>query len=709
MGVWIVVLLPTATLRAGDAAALRPWNDYRVIMWVGDSAAKQPARLPLFFQRLREMGVDTAMVYGGGSPQALVENHFPYYVENIVNRGLCLKWNSRVADWDKFVTGWVQGGRPESALAREYSLDDPRWLTWAQGEMRAAARRHAAHQPLAYNIRDELSVTISANPFDYDFSPAALAGFRVWLKTRYAGLAALNAEWQTQFAAWDNVTPFTTDEIKNRMASGDARPRGQPDWQALEQLKFNPATARASPTRWNFSPWCDFRTYMDLSLARTLDSLRRAAHAVDPATPVGIEGTQMPSAWGGYDLWRLARSLDWIEPYDIGNAREILGSFMPGKPILTTVFEQETNAARRRLWHLLLEGDRGCLIWWSEDCIDWKSGDYALTPKARALAPVLKELHSPLARLFLRARREYDPIAIHYSQPSIQADWLLESTVDGSTWLRRFSSFEADHNRQARVRNAWLKALQDLGYSPRFVSDEEIAAGGLRKGGFRTLVLPDSLALSAAESEQIRAFLFATPGKASRVVLCDGSPGWFDEHGRFQPQNRLQDLFPAAASDERSYGRTREARTISRKGDISDYVRDRATVRPDLAWAQWIGEQLASLPPAVAVPLAARVRVHRYTVGSARLLAFERGVDYHMSEELKQAGGNQALEKPVEIEARLATPAFVYDLWTDAYLGYTNRLRFTLDPWRPALFTLLPQPAPEGRLMDTLSATGRRR
>ena len=38
---------------------------------------------------------------------------------------------------------------------------------------------------------------------------------------------------------------------------------------------------------------------------------------------------------------------------------------------------------------------------------------------------------SPLARLLLRARRERDPVFIHYSQPSVQADWLLESTVDG--------------------------------------------------------------------------------------------------------------------------------------------------------------------------------------------------------------------------------------------------------------------------------------
>jgi hypothetical protein len=93
--------------------------------------------------------------------------------------------------------------------------------------------------------------------------------------------------------------------------------------------------------------------------------------------------------------------------------------------------------------------DRGCIVWWSEDMIDWKSEDYPLTDKARALAPALREMTGPLSRLFLRAEREQDPIAIHYSQASLQADWLIESCPDGSTWLRRFSSHEAEHNRQA--------------------------------------------------------------------------------------------------------------------------------------------------------------------------------------------------------------------------------------------------------------------
>ena len=411
-----------------------------------------------------------------------------YYVENLVNRGLCLKWNSKVRDWDRFVTDWAKSGRPDSALVRDYCLDDPEWGNWARQEVQRIVGKNREHEPLAYNLRDELSVTTSANPFDYDFNPIALAHFRDWLRTQYADLAALNAEWETRFSSWAEVKPFTTDQIKNRMASGDAAPRGQPDWQEVQALKFDPATACRLPTRWNFSPWADFRTYMDISLARALGELRQAARAVDPRTPVGIEGTQMPHAFGGYDLWRLSQVLDWVEPYDVGNAREIFGSFMPGKPIVTTVFETDTNHARRRLWHLLLEGDRGCIVWWSEDCIDWNSPEYGLTPKAKALAPALNEMTSPLARLLLRARRERDPVFIHYSQPSVQADWLLESTVDGSTWLRRFSSYEADHNQLTLMRDSWAEGIAGPGLQPpvpffRANRERSVEKGGPRSAG----------------------------------------------------------------------------------------------------------------------------------------------------------------------------------------------------------------------------------
>src|SRR5271166_3006662 len=169
VGGLLCATMPHLGWPAGVSPELRPWLEYRTIMWVGDSANQHPEKLRLFYQRLREMGINTAMVYGEADPQPLLDNQFPYYVENLVNRGLCLKFNSNVRDWDKFVTEWASHGRPESAMVRDYCLDDPEWVNSARKVTQAIVRQNKDHQPLAYNLRDELSTTLSANPFDYDF------------------------------------------------------------------------------------------------------------------------------------------------------------------------------------------------------------------------------------------------------------------------------------------------------------------------------------------------------------------------------------------------------------------------------------------------------------------------------------------------------------------------------------------------------------
>lgn len=683
------VSLFLGTVRGED---LSKWRDYQVIMWIGDSAYKQPDKLPLFFQRLREMGVTTGMVHGEADAKPLLDAGLPYYVENLVNRGLCLKWNSKVADWDKHVTAW-KTDRGEGELVREYSLDDPEWQRWAREKVQSLARRHAANRPLAYNLRDELSVTMSANPFDYDFAPVALNGFRDWLKTQYPSIDELNTRWHTEFRDWSEVKPFTTDQIKNRMAGGlgvgrdgAGFPRGKPDWQALQKVEFDSESALTTPIAWNLAPWCDHRTYMDLYLARALGRLRDDIRAVDARTPVGIEGTQMPAAFGGYDLWRLSQVLDWVEPYDIGNAREIFGSFMPGKPMLTTVGEQEAKAAQRRLWHLLLEGDSGCIIWWSEDCIDWKDSEYALTPRAKALAPVLKEMQGPLARLFLHAEREMDPVAIHYSQPSVQVNWLLESTVDGSTWLRRFSSYEASHNRMTQRRQAWVKLLQDSGYSPQFISSEQIERGELQ--GVKALVLSNSIALSDKECRAIDEF---SNGTETRVLFGSGNVGLFDEHGalrsrpgvsiRSKPLKRDDATWSVASGSQKGNANTRAT-------DIADWLPQRATgaALPE-AFSLVSLQQI--VPVAVQVPPELAVRTHRYRGGAVRLVAFERNIVWQMGEDLKQHGGNVAFDRPVSFEAKLSKPAHIYDLRSEKYLGHTDRIPVDLDPWRPSLYALL--------------------
>jgi hypothetical protein len=749
---WLFVLLIGTACSGAEAPNMRQWDDYQVIMWVSGKTTADPAKTPLVVQRLREMGVSAGMVTGEGDPTMWTQGRMPYYVENIVRTGLCLKFRSPVTDWGKFINDWMQT-RDEAAFVRPYCLEDPAWLTESKKWMQRAARMHQANAPLLYDIRDELSTTISANPFDYDFSPQSLAGFRKWLQEQYDTLEALNKQWDTDFPSWEVVKPFSTDQIKRRMITGERMPKGPPDdWSALKHVKFDPMQAAKEPVKWNFSPWCDFRSYMDTVLARTLDTLRQSTRDVDSATPVGIEGTQMPHAFGGYDLWKLSQSLDWVEPYDVANSREILGAFMPGKPMLCTLFEKDAEHAMRRLWHLLLLGDKGCIVWWSEDCIDATKPDCPLTEKGKALAPVFREMQSPLAQLFMRAERETDPIAIHYSHASIQIAWLLESVADGKTWPRRFSSFESGHSRHAKVRNGWLKMLQDAGYTPRFVSTEQMENGELHTADYRALILPDSIALTKREAEAVHSWTAARPSRLEVVdngnahttrarfaIAHSGMTSQFDGHGRFvsgehspvvslggdtlRPASCLSFLqwdhsFTTEYTDIAGYPALRlewNRKMPSEHPADFKWRWDRARRDLDDSVSQIEYNLARSLKESGEVRVCSIpdnndcIRTHRYRMGNARLLAFERGVDYHMSEDLKQAGGNEPLEKPITFIAKLSGKAHIYDLRSGTYLGELTDLVVDLDPWKPSLFALLAEKLPDsvGAVEHLLREAGR--
>src|SRR5207247_2591767 len=188
-------------------------------------------------------------------------------------------------------------------------------------------------------------------------------------------------------------------------------------------------------------------------------------------------------------------------------------------------------------------------------------------------------------------------------------------------------------------------------------------------------------ALSAKEAARIRAFLAGSGGAPGGTVLCDGTPGLFDEHGKLLPRSPLEDLFPAAAPWERSYAaRADSPRAAERDGDLASAALERLAAHPAAGWLEWIETSLGDLPRAAAAarPREARALIHRFRLGQATLLGVERNIDYRMSEELKQAGGNRSLEEPIEVELRLGRAAHVYDLRAGTRLARTAAFSFTL-------------------------------
>ncbi len=499
------------------------WDSYQVLMWSTGS----PVNMQQWISRLAQIGM-TGEECSVCDPSPYLQANFGYYVENLVPELGFL--NSRNSIYNMDFNGYFNcdstgkncnmsatAAHDKSYLIRQPSFSDPNYWSMAQARLQSLVRGYVGHQPLLYQLRDELSLGSYVSPFDYCYDPHTLADFRAWLQNTYGSLDALNQEWATTFATWDDVVPFSTYEIKNRERA-----------------------ALAAGTPENYAPWADHRAFMDASFSGAIDRLRGYVRQLDTTTPVGIEGLQMPSAWGGYDLWSLSQATDWIEPYDIDGSREIFRSFMPqGSVVLTTVFGSDFNSIRQRLWWLLLHGDRGAIVWDDDTgrAIVKTDPDQPITDRGRGLAQIFSELKAAAPQIF-SFRRLDDRIAIHYSQSTLRAHWLFDSREDKDTWPRRFSSYEAVWSRIARVRDSFMRVIEDLGLQYNFVSYQQIKNDELTNGGYKVLILPESTAMSDLECQKITAFV-----NAGGTVIADNMIATMDEHGRRLSSGGLDSLF----------------------------------------------------------------------------------------------------------------------------------------------------------------------
>jgi hypothetical protein len=703
-----------ATSRPGRAriqsAAPQAWrgrDNYQVIMW----STGKVDDLPRWVARLRELGCTAAACDSADEAARLVRNQFGFYAENLVPELAFL--NNRAPLYDEDYKGYT-ATHDKRYLVRRPCFDDPAFWEKVPLRVQTQVRSFAPYHPLLYDLRDEASLGRFVNPMDYCFGPYTLRAFRRWLQAQYPTLAALNQEWGTTFRSWGAVIPLTTYEVKARERA--ALRAGQPE---------------------NDAPWADHRAYMDFSFARTLARLRSDARKVDATTPVGIEGAQMPSAWGGCDLWRLSQAVDWLEPYDVANSRVILRSFLrPAAPVFSTVFGSDLPRIRRRLWWLLLQGDHGCIIWDDEQsrCVEKTKAGLPLTARGRGLAPLFAELKAVAPRLFPLERRD-DRIAIHYSAASIRAHWMFDSREDGDTWPRRLSSYEATHSRLARVRDSFLRVIEDLGLQPSFVASEPIENGRLMADGYRVLLLPQSVAMSAKECRQVEAF-----ARAGGTVIADNMTATMDEHCRRLPAGQLDPLFgihrsragwrPSAAAGElpvttlgsaplqvfepeitvttgQARYRTAHApaviehrfgagRAIYLNLDMHGYGQQR--LRPP--WAGDTRELFRRLlaqsgvRPSVRVVVAADgrpvpgVEIWRYRGGGRQVVALMRNPEFE--EGLRAVGypDNTALEQPVRVQVLLPQTVAITDLRTGRALGVSDRVSVALDPWSPTILAL---------------------
>jgi hypothetical protein len=626
-----------------------PWWDYQIIMWqVHDRAG---------YAALKRLGVTAGMLpihqashnFVPRSIEPLLDADLRFYLENIATDFYSSyhKWSGdRPVNW-RFLAAkqrYWENPLDLAAVIREPSLSDRDWLEEVSDRLIRNVRGLQPYRPLFYNLGDEPGIADLAAFWDFDFSEASLTGMRGWLQERYGSLDALNQEWDSYFSRWEEVMPMTTREALQRSDG-------------------------------NFAAWSDFKEWMDVAFARAIERGTAAVHAADPEAIAAIEGAQIPG-WGGYDYSRLAASVDAMEIYDFGDNVGIARSFNP-KLIMLLTTGGHGPYENHRLWRETLRGFRGLILW--DEKNEFVDNNGQVGEWGRKAAPYFAEMRGGLGALLINSRRHIDPIAVLYSPASMRVQWLLDRKTTGEDWTRRSASAEYQGDAIRTATRDFARLVEHRGLQHRFLSSADVGRGELRRGDYRILMLPHTIALSAAEAKEIRDFV-----ERGGVALAEGEPGLFDEHGRRLARPLLSEVFPGLVTRSTTSFAFGKGKAIylplsdhrGRRGrQPAAEILDAAGVRPSFPLLRADGS------------VADDVETKIFDNGAVTIVALQR--DFPGTQE---AGPGSIPSGSEEVALALPRQFFVYDLRKGRLVGSTDRVPVALAPVEPVLLALSEKP-----------------
>ena len=667
--------------------------------------------------------------------EALRKGGAYFYVEN-VSRQMLSRYHTEPGLWDKTLTAMAADASSRAPRCRDPSLCSQEFAEAFAKELKAHAEAYSKDSPLFYSLASEPSMTRLAAPADFDFSPAALTEFQRWLERDvYGTLPALNTSWGTNFTAWTDVLPMTTDEARLRLNDGVM----------------------------TFGPWVDFRDFLDHTFARILREGGDYLRKTDPGAKAGITGAMGAFAFGGWDWSRLSQALDVVEAYDTGSARALWRDLAPGKPALAIVPAPRDDkpgtiaGISRTLWNFALEGGPRGLVLWNDDAalLDTEGKP---TPPAAALTPLLAAVSGEAGTVLAHSRRTAD-VAVLYSPASIRLTWLLEADrLHGARWIDawgRDSGGERRESPQLRLRESWTKLLDDAGMNWKFISTRQLEKRDVinNDNGIKTIVLPRTLCISDLEADALKQFV-QNGGK----LIADACCGRFDEHGRLRKKPALDEIFgidsfaepffaepmnplepvkaprdwpaesaamlgelapvfsdkikPAAGLLSRADYRdspvlATAAHSVFLNLDLTDYLRWR--LHPDLPRARATLDAVLKVAlqerrdasafdwAATKLPVGTRIATLEMGAGASRIIALMRNPQARLHELGTEAEGNWAFEKPEAFTLALRQPAFVRRIFPagdpNANLNVkaqdaVKAIEGTLDPAAPLIFAI---------------------
>ncbi len=382
----------------------------------------------------------------------------------------------------------IYRGDIPSDPVRNPCFNDPKEIKRAtEGTQNSLRQNQARYYAMIYHeLGDEqfLGSTVC-------YSEHCLAKFRTYLQAQYGTVARLNEEWGTNYASFDEATPVQKEPVANSD---------------------------------NLSQWLDHKMFMSGVYAHDFVGRREELIRRDvPNAQIGLSGTQVPGY--GYDWAQMMKHITCLSYYsgvqttlvnDFALPGTLLGRWTGGYVGSEKVCEVYQRSPH---WGNLFKGANTAWNWHGSAY----NGDGSPTGNLVVFSEEFRLLKRGLAKLLLTADNETRPIAILYSQPS------LFTAMNGGIGIADWQN----------TQTGWDELLRDLKYSFRFVTYEELAAPEFPSRGFKTVILPMSLALSNAERENL-----VKAAENGATIIADIAPGRYDAHGKRVANTVLDKLFP---------------------------------------------------------------------------------------------------------------------------------------------------------------------
>ncbi len=625
---------------------------------------------------------------------------------------------------------------PDGIMKGGCLYDEAKMREWVDSvvERYQLARGHGV---FVYSLGDENAVRGSC------LSSHCLAAYHEYLRNVYGDIAALNAEWDADYAAFEDVALLTEGELPDKNA-----PRWFKEYYAQRLQKDRTDNEGAGDAQIalggineelralqgeNYARWYDRQAFQCYTYVEWCKRFLRAFKELDPQALTGFEGTDSftirrlttRSRQGG-DLDAFVRELEYFGPYG-GPANEVVRSIAPPNfPMGNwTGYSMKADVLLDEYWGQITNC-MNTVQWWRWDNLDGYHGYLAPTfvpfPATQELLDDTRVVREGLGDLLMHCEMQDDAVAMLYSMPSTHI-----AHFDGN---RTYGNYKRDHA-------LWHDAIHEAGLQFRYVTDRMLRLGEFDAGRFKALILPLAFAIGPEEAEVIRDFV-----RGGGTLIADVRPGIYDGHCKPLDAGVLDDVFG-----------------IERTGKQDAIALDRMSVDGEIAgrkiamrWGNWEGHEIypqMHVDPTVTVTTGKELGkafpihfwyglnhpvciVNEFAKGRGVLLNFAiyNAPVHTLIRELLGTAGVTAVvgvETPegdpapdIEItrwrngdiellallgkydgQARVTLPAAksVYDLKSKEALGHVEGFVTSLRPNSASFFALLPEPAPLPEIM----------